>query len=151
MFGSTIKLKTTIIAVCLMVVTGCTATYRNHGYMPSDEDLEQIKVGVDTKETVNQVIGAPSTSGVLNNSGYYYVRSRIKEFGIQKPEEIERQVLAISFDSAGKVTNIERFGLQDGQIVPLSRRVTSSSIENKGFLRQLMGNLGRFAAGDFLN
>ena len=71
--------------------------------------------------------------------------------GLLRPEVIEREVLAISFDKNSKVTNIERFGLQDGQVVPLSRRVTSSSVENKGFLRQLLGNLGRFSAADFLN
>ena len=35
----------------------------------------------------------------------------------------ERQVVAISFNESGTVTNVERFGLERGQIVVLSRRV----------------------------
>jgi hypothetical protein len=34
--------------------------------------------------------------------------------------------------------------------VVLSRRVTESNIKGIGFLRQIMGNLGRFRADQFL-
>jgi len=52
-------------------------------------------------------------------------------------------VLAISFDQNGVLSNIESFGLEDGQVVTLSRRVTDSSVTNQNFLRQLLGNIGR--------
>jgi outer membrane protein assembly factor BamE (lipoprotein component of BamABCDE complex) len=74
----------------------------------------------------------------------------MRTIGPAKPEVIEREVVAVSFDSAGRVANVERFGLEQGRVVPISRRVTSSSTANKGFLRQLLGNLGRFNAGDFI-
>ena len=62
-------------------------------------------------------------------------------------KEIERQVVAISFSSNGVVQNIERFGLERGEVVQISRRVTSSSVKDKSFLRQLLGNIGRFSPG----
>ncbi|MFT5786619.1 MAG: hypothetical protein ACI9KK_001979, partial [Ascidiaceihabitans sp.] len=40
-----------------------------------------------------------------------------------------------------------RFGLEDGQVVPLARRVTSTAVSNKSFLRQLIGNIGRVGTG----
>ena len=52
--------------------------------------------------------------------------------------------MAISFDDTDAIANIERFGLEDGRIVPLSRRVTDSSVVENGFLRQLLGNIGNF-------
>ncbi|MEQ6203514.1 outer membrane protein assembly factor BamE [Sulfitobacter sp. HNIBRBA2951] len=125
----------------------CSPQYANHGYIPPAEDLEQITVGVDTRASVEEAIGTPSTAGVVNDSGFYYVRSRRRTFGALAPKEIERQVLAISFDSAGVVTNVERFGLERGQVVPLARRVTTSGVGNPGFLKQLLGNLGRFSPG----
>lgn len=143
-------IKGVILGLCLTMIAGCTALYRNHGYVPSDEDLAAITVGVDTRATVEEVIGAPSTSGAMNDGDYYYVRSRVRHFAYQEPEVVERQVLAISFTQAGVVQNIERFSLEDGKIVPLSRRVTETTITNKGFLRQLLGSIGRFSAGDFL-
>ncbi len=131
-------------------LTACAATYRNHGYVPTDDELSFVAVGVDTRDTVASAIGVPGTMGLLTEGGWYYVQSRFKHFGPRKPEEIEREVLAISFDKDGVVENIERFGLEDGRVVVLSRRVTDSGIKGVSFLRQLMGNFGRLNAGDLL-
>lgn len=150
MSGRGMKLKTAIAAGAMVVLVGCTTQYRNHGYVPSEEDLANITVGIDTRDSVAEAIGTPSTGGMLNDGGYYYVRSRVKHYAYREPQVVERQVLAVSFDKRGVVSNIERFGLQDGHVVPLSRRVTSSSVQDKSFIRQLLGNLGRFTASDFV-
>ncbi|MCX7559569.1 outer membrane protein assembly factor BamE [Sulfitobacter sp. F26204] len=125
-------------------VAGCAPQFNNYGYVPPAEDLELIAVGSDTRETVADKIGVPASSGVLNSSGYYYVRMRTKTIGPLAPQEIDRQVVAISFSEAGVVQNVERFGLERGRVVPLSRRVTSSPVSDNNFLRQLLGNIGRF-------
>lgn len=127
---------------CLIVVMGCSATYRNHGYMPPDEDLQNLVVGVDTRATVDDVVGPPSLSGVLADGDYYYVRSRVREYGMFRPKVVEREVLAISFNEDDTIANIEEFGLEDGQVVPLARRVTDSSVIKNGFLRQILSNIG---------
>lgn len=123
----------------------CSPQFRNHGYVPLQEDLDQIVVGADTRESVAEKIGIPASSGVLTESGYYYVRMRTRALGPLAPKAIEREVVAISFASSGRVENVERFGLERGQVVPLSRRVTSSAVGNRSFIRQLLGNLGRFS------
>ena len=64
---------------------------------------------------------------------------------------VDRQVLAISFSPEGVVNNIERYGLQDGQVVPISRRVTESADGDIGFIRKLFGNIGRISAENLLN
>ena len=135
------------VAAVTVSLTACAATFTNHGYIPPQEDLDLLVVGVDTKSSVEDSVGSPSSGGVLNDGGYYYVRSRIRSFGPTAPKVVERQVLAISFDTAGVVTNIERFGLEDGNVVPIARRVTESAVSNKTFLRQLLGNIGRIAPG----
>ena len=124
-------------------LSACVATYRNHGYIPAPEVLDEIVIGVDTRDSVAENAGSPSSAGLLNDSGYYYVRSRVKTLGYRAPEVIERQVLAITFDQAGFVSNIERFGLQDGRVIALERRVTESSVVDRTFLRQLLGSFGR--------
>lgn len=140
----TSKARLLAASLGLVAMIGCAPIYRNHGYVPSEDDLANITVGVDSRATVDEVIGAPTAGGLTGDGDYYYVRSRVKRVGMFEPKEIERQVLAISFDEGGTVQNIERFGLEDGRVVPISRRVTSSSIEGKGFLRQLLGNIGNF-------
>ena len=136
-------------SLALIVVLGlgldaCTPQYRNHGYIPTETELAAINVGTDTRETVVAAIGAPTANGVLNSSGFYYIESRFRHLGPLAPQEIERQVLAISFNEAGVVTNIERFGLSDGRVITLSRRVTDDNVRDTTFIRQLLGNLGNF-------
>ncbi|MEM6887673.1 MAG: outer membrane protein assembly factor BamE [Pseudomonadota bacterium] len=124
-------------------LAGCSAQYSNHGYIPPQEELDQIVVGIDTLDSVRETLGASASGTVLNDSGLFYVRSRVRTFAMLEPEVVEREVVAISFDTAGVVQNVERFGLERGQVVPLSRRVTSTGVTDVPFLRQLLGNIGQ--------
>lgn len=132
-----------IAGVALTLAGGCAPIYQNHGYVPSQEVLDEIVVGIDTRDSVAETAGSPSASGVLQDSAYYYVRSRIRSFGAADPEVVEREVLAISFDARGVVQNIERFGLEDGRVVTLERRITDSGTVDRTFIRQLLRNFGR--------
>ncbi len=151
MFSVTKRLAGVAVVLCLVVAAGCAAQYRNHGYVPPDEDLNQLVVGVDTRATVDEVIGVPSAAGVLSGGDYYYVRSRIKEYGMYRPQVVDRQVLAISFNADDTIANIERFGLKDGNVVPLTRRVTNSSVIDNGFLRQIFSNFGNIDPSQIFN
>jgi outer membrane protein assembly factor BamE (lipoprotein component of BamABCDE complex) len=135
----------------LMLAAGCSAIYRDHGYIPTDQDLEQIVVGKTTRTEVAELVGRPSAAGLMEGSGWYYVGSRWRHYGARSPEEIERQVVAVSFTPAGVVQNVERFGLERGQVVVLSRRVTATNIRSVSFVRQILGNLGRLDAGQLLD
>ena len=63
---------------------------------------------------------------------------------------VSRDLVAITFDGRGVVDSVQRYTLADGRVIPLERRVTDSSLEDKTFLRQLIGNLGNFNPGSFL-
>lgn len=136
--------------IVALILASCSTQFRNHGYAPSDAELANIIVGADDRETVASLIGRPTAAGILDNSGWYYVESRFRHYAYLAPKEILRQVVAISFDERGRVANIERFGLEDGRIIALSRRVTKSSVDEKPFLRRLLGNLGVPSAAGFL-
>ncbi|MCL6283005.1 outer membrane protein assembly factor BamE [Ruegeria sp. 2012CJ41-6] len=139
-----------MMGVFVLCLSACAEIYRNHGYVPPAEDLSKVTVGVDTRDSVIEAIGAPTASGVLEDSGYYYVQTRFRHYGARAPQIVSRELVAISFDRSGVVRNIERFGLEKGQVVTLQRRVTESSLEDKTFLRQLLGNLGNFDPGTLL-
>lgn len=139
------------LVLALGALAACQPIYRSHGYVPSDSDLAMLVVGQDTRDTVGDFIGRPSSAGVLEDGGWYYVGSRWREVGWRKPQEIDREVVAISFDEGGVVRNIERFGLQDGRVVTLSRRVTDSNIKGVTFLGQLLGSIGNVDAGQFID
>ncbi len=139
-----------IAAMGVALVVACSPIARSHGYVPTDEQLQEVLVGVDTRATVADVIGQPSAAGVLDGAGWYYVRSEFETRGPLPKQEVDREVLAISFGPDDTVSNIERFGLREGRVVALSRRVTDSNVEGIGILRQLFGNIGRLDASQLV-
>ncbi len=136
--------------VVVLTLTACSATYRNHGYIPPQTQLDGILVGVDTRDTLKASIGAPGTSGLLTDSAWYYSQSQFRQIGMKEAEEVDRQVVAISFNEKGIVENIEHFGLEQGRVVVLSRRVTEGNVKGISFLKQLFGSFGRIDASSLL-
>ncbi len=143
-------LRAVLLAGVLVSVAACTAQYRKHGWIPGPELLDEVVVGVDTRDTVTETVGEPSIESLVDESGYYYVTSRMKFFGAREPRVVSRDLVAITFDTRGVVDSVQRYTLEDGRTINLERRVTDSSIQDKTFLRQLLGNLGNFNPGSFL-
>lgn len=141
------------LALCaaLMVLGACAEIIRKHGYIPPQEDLDAVIVGVDTRDSVGSSLGRPGTSGVLKGGDWFYIGSKVRHFGARKPKEIDRQVVAVRFNEAGVVENVERFGLERGRVVVLSRRVTETTVRDVTFIRQIIRNFGRINLGDALN
>ena len=137
------------IAVALLL-PACSPIYRNHGYVPPESALSALTVGVDTRDSVIASVGRPTTTGVVGDQSLYYVQSRFRHFAFLPPEEVEREVLALSFLPDGRLGNIERFGLEQGRVVQLSPRITAEVFADRTFINQLLGNVGRFDAGTFL-
>ena len=143
-------LRTGFVALALALgLSACSATFSNHGYFPPPEDLAELDIG-DSREAVVEAIGRPGSTGVMRDEAWFYTGYRVRNYAYRAPEIIERQILAVSFDGQGRVSNIEEFGLEDGQIVDLSRRVTTSSVREVSFLAQILSNFGRINIGESL-
>lgn len=147
--GSGIR-RAAILAV-LIVLAACTTIYRNHGYIPNKEDVAKVTVGESTQAEVARDVGRPTSTGLLTGGAWYYVGSKFRHYGARAPKEVERQVMVISFDDQGVVENVEYFGLERGEVVVISRRVTRSSVKGLGIVRQLLSNVGNFSAGQFID
>jgi outer membrane protein assembly factor BamE (lipoprotein component of BamABCDE complex) len=140
-----------ILAMLLAAtLASCTRSYRNHGYAPSESELAQLELGVDTQESVVAKVGRPNLGGVVREDAFFYVQSRFSMYGFRGPQEISREVLVLSFGADGTLRNVERFGLEDGRVVALSRRTTEGVFEDNTFIRQILGNVGQVDAGALL-
>lgn len=138
------------LAFAVNLAVACTPIYANHGFIPDQSDLTDIKTGIDTRESVAAFLGRPSAEGLLGDSEWFYVQSRWKTVGARAPQETDRQVVAITFDTKGKVANIERFGLDRGEVVAISRRITTEPIQGRSALAQIFANIGRIDPGSLL-
>lgn len=137
-------------ALFAATLVGCTAIERSHGYVPSVDEVAALQLGIETRASVAAAIGRPATIGVLESSDWFYVRSAYSQTGVGAREETSRDVLALRFDDTGKLAAIERFGLEDGRLVPISRRVTETGVRSVGLLDQLGRSLGRVSAEQIL-
>ena len=129
------------LILCGWLAAGCAPTVQVHGYMPPPEDIAKIRPGFDDTGSVEQMLGRPSSNGVLRDTAWYYVQSRVESFTYHPPRVIDRTVLAVSFDQRGVVRGIERYGLEDGKIVNLTARTTETGGREMGVLEQLFGNI----------
>ena len=136
--------KLLTIAIILTGLLACGGQYRNHGYMPLSEDVDALTIGVDTREGILEFIGLPSTDGVLTNDALYYVRSRVHHRGYVRPNEVNRDVLVLSFDDRQVLINVERFGIEKGNLVRLEHRVTEGPGGDRSVLEQIIGSIGGF-------
>lgn len=143
-------LQRAALLTVLALPIACSPIERFHGFAPAPQDVAAVQVGSATRATVIESFGPPTSVGLLDNDDFYYVSSTFRYFGPLAPQETERQVMAISFDANGVVRNISRYGLQDGQVVVLERRVTEDGINDVTFLGQLLGSFGRVDAGTLL-
>lgn len=146
--------KAAAAALCVFVlgaVPACNPIVDSHGYTPADDQLAQIAVGKDTRDTVAEKIGQPFNIGVGPARAWYYISSTDETFGLRKPKTVRRDIVAIRFDDADAVENIERFDVKDGEVVRLTARVTDSAVSELGILRQIFGNIGTPTAEDVIN
>ena len=137
------------VAVAFLL-QACAPMVENHGYVPPASALSQLQLGVDTAESVVAKLGRPTTTGVLGNRGLYYVQSRFTQVAFLAPQEVEREVLVLSFDGNGTLGNIERFGLEEGRVVQLNPARTAEVFADRTFVSQLLGNIGRFDAAGLI-
>ncbi len=127
---------------------GCTPITHTHGYTPRATELEEIRAGQDTRETVQRKLGRPSTIGSFDEDDWYYISMKTEALAFFEPEVVDQQVVTVSFDSTGVVENVNRYGLEDGQVVDLVTRTTPTSGRKLTILQQIFGNLGRFDTQD---
>lgn len=139
-----------LLICATLAVAGCAPTIRQHGYVPSQDDIAKVRVG-DDMARVEEVLGRPSSNGVLRNTAWYYVASTVESYTYHAPRVINRTVLAVRFGQNGKVRSIDRYGLEDGKVVNLTTRTTDTGGRELSVIEQLFSNMMRLDASQFQN
>ena len=131
--------RVSVFILLVSVLLSCTTNIKNHGYIPSKSDLENLVIGKDTKQSVSKKIGLPTTAGL--EGAYYYVRSTFNAPGFKSAQLVDRKVIVLSFDQHSKLKNIETFDVNNGNFVRLDYRVTETGLDSKNILQQLIGSI----------
>jgi outer membrane protein assembly factor BamE (lipoprotein component of BamABCDE complex) len=132
-----------VLALGTLALAGCAATVAQRGNVPDAEKLEQIKLG-DSKDSVVQLIGSPSTIGTFTDKRWYYISRKTEKVAFFNPTTIDQQVVEVLFDEQDKVLEVKKLNLSDAQDVDLVDRKTPTAGKTITVFDQLLGNLGRF-------
>ena len=103
-----------------------------------DLDTEaSIDPATDTKTTIQQRLGYPSTEATFTNDAWYYISSVERQVAFFHPTVESRAILAVYFDKTGKVTDLKHYTLDDGHVVAFETRTTPTRGREITFLQQL--------------
>lgn len=141
-------------AVCLAAAlgaAGCAPTYANHGFAPQIAELDALTAGADTRGSVLRKLGRPSSTSTFDSDVWYYVASRTEKFAFYQPKVVDRTVAVVRFDEFGVVTQVDRYGLEDGRIVSLVTSTTPTFGRELSVLQQIFSNVGKVDASQVLN
>jgi len=134
----------------VLAVGGCASIVNTHGYLPVSADVDALVVGSDTKTSVLERLGEPTTKGVEGDNSWYYVSYTVSTLAFFAPEVTERQILAVSFNGADRVAAVNTVGLENGIAVDLNTGETPTGGRSLSFWQQMLGNVGNFSAESFL-
>jgi outer membrane protein assembly factor BamE (lipoprotein component of BamABCDE complex) len=130
-------MRLTSVALSAALLLGCTPVVSQRGYLPDPIGEAAIKIGTDTKSTVQDRLGDPSTQATFGGDVWYYISSVEKQISFFDPTIQTRSIMAVHFDKDGKVANIHHYGLKDGNVVAFETRTTPAKGRELTFLQQL--------------
>ena len=125
------------LAVVALALAACTPVISQRGYLADPATEASIKAGTDTKTSIQQKLGDPSTSATFGDDVWYYISSTERQVAFFDPTTTKRKIVAYHFDKDGKLTDIKHYSLKDGHIVAFESRTTPAKGRELTFLQQL--------------
>jgi outer membrane protein assembly factor BamE (lipoprotein component of BamABCDE complex) len=107
-------MKLFTLTLLFFIVSACSFRVDKSGYMFENTDINAIKKGVTSKNTLLTTFGSPTiTSFYEDKEVWIYYFENIKHILFFKPKVIERDVLVIKFDNENRVNSIKKIDLAD--------------------------------------
>ena len=135
------------ILTSAILLGGCQGRIDVNGNMPDSGRVLQIQPGTQSKQQVAEILGTPSTVSTFQDNTWYYIGRKTETFAFFRPEVIDQQVLVVKFDDTDTVSDMNVYGVEDGQIIDPVSRTTPTSGQELTILQQIFGNLGKFNKG----
>jgi len=127
----------------LGALAACSPITYHQGFQVVDVRPADIKIGTDTRSTVLQKLGSPTTTSTFDKNVWFYMSQLRSATSYYLPKTIQRDVVAISFDPATEqVKSVNTFTLQDGRVIAYNTHETPTRGREMTVLEQLIGSIG---------
>lgn len=134
-----------ILSLCfLSMLSGCSKEVQVHGYSFSNKSSEEIIVGETHRNTVEAILGTPTSKSHFGPLQYSYISSTVEITSFLNSKLIEQDVLSITFDQSDIVAQINYLKLNDSNKVVFSQDYTEIKGNGVTALQQIMTNVGKY-------
>ncbi|HLU92346.1 MAG TPA: outer membrane protein assembly factor BamE [Pedomonas sp.] len=137
--------KTLLIAAVAVNTAACTRIKDTKGYLADPQLVAAIQPGIDNRDSVLGTLGRPSLESEFDPNTWYYVSRHTEQLAFLKPKPIRHQVLVVSFNEKGVVSQVEKLGEEEIVKVQASKDKTPTRGRDISVWDQLFGNIGRFS------
>ncbi len=129
---------------CAILLGACTPTTSYQGFQAVEANPKDVKIGADTKSTVLERLGSPSSVAAFDPNTWFYITQISDSVAFRDPIVRRRDVIAIAFNKADeKVTAVSIYGLKDGHVIAYNNRQTPTRGRELSWIEQLLGNIGQ--------
>ena len=141
----------TVVSTRLALALGCGALaigacspVRGHsGYIIDADLVNSVQPGVDTRQSIQQVLGRPTFTGQFDrNADWYYLARSTRNLAFVNPKVEDQVTLRISFTPAGVVQSVARSDETRVASIDPYKKVTPTLGRKKSFFEELFGNIG---------
>lgn len=133
------------LLAALLACTACAPTVSTHGFTAINAAPKDVKVGEDTKSTVLERLGSPSTVSTFDPNTWFYVSQSVQRLAFYRPRVTKRDIVAVAFGPDEKVAALNTYTLEDGKVIAFNGRETPTRGRELTILEQLLGSVGRAA------
>ena len=126
----------------LLGAAACTPIATYQGFQPIDANPNDVKVGTDSRASVQARLGTPTAVASFDPNTWFYLSQISDKTAFYKPQAVRRNVTEISFDKDSQaVTSVKIFTLKDGRVIAFNNRETPTRGRELTFIEQLFGSL----------
>ena len=136
----------TVLGTALLAA-GCVQIPGHRGYLADEVLLQSVQPGIDNRQSVERTLGRPSFVGQFGEPVWYYVSSSTMQSPTRTPKITQQTVLAVHFDAADNVANVERTGMEQVARIDPEDEETPTLGRERSFFQDLFGNIGQVGAG----
>ena len=130
--------------IIFFTLSSCSFRVDKSGYMFENNDINFIKKGVTSKNTLLKNLGSPTTQSFIKNKEVWiYYSESIKHVLFFKPEIVERDILVIKFDDEDRVNYFKKLDLKDGDFKnSFNPNKTFVESHKSNFFKSIYENIG---------
>jgi outer membrane protein assembly factor BamE (lipoprotein component of BamABCDE complex) len=132
-----------VVVIAAAALSACAPTIGRQGFQVQDVAPKDLKVGTDTKSTVMEKLGSPSSIAAFDPNTWYYVSQSTERYTYHTARVTSRDITVISFDKdSEKLVKIDSLGLKDGRKLAYNSHETPTRGRALTVLEQLLGSVG---------